>query len=76
MADNALDLDLEDEPPEITTEEYQEMLHKAFRDNNTEEALELLEKDLNMNMEDKDGWTPLAWAAFYGNEVLVKKLLY
>lgn len=44
------------------------MLNKAFKDDNTEECLDLLSKDVNPLKEDKEGWTPLMWAAFHGNE--------
>jgi ankyrin repeat protein len=34
-----------------------------------------LNKDSNPCKEDKDGWSPLQWAAFHGNEKMVKMLL-
>ncbi len=51
------------------------MLHEAFKNNETDWAIELLQQEVNALKEDKDGWTPLSWAAFYGNEKLVKVLL-
>ncbi len=71
MADPDLNPDVE----EPTPEEYQLMMHKAFQDNDTDEALRILGKDVNVNEADKDGWVPLAWASFHGNEKLVKQLL-
>jgi ankyrin repeat protein len=35
----------------------------------------MLKEDVNPTKEDKDGWSPLMWAAFHGNERLVKLLL-
>lgn len=51
------------------------MLGKAFKENNTEECIELMAKEVNVLKEDKEGWTPLMWACFHGNEKLVKILI-
>jgi ankyrin repeat protein len=38
-------------------------LHKAAFDGNAERVKELLKKGANPNTQDKDGYTPLHWAA-------------
>lgn len=65
--------DLIDNKP--TPEQLQEMLLAAFKENNEEKCLELLKEDVNPIKEDKEGWSPLLWASFHGNEKLVKILL-
>jgi len=52
------------------------MLLLAFKENNEEKCLELLKEDINPTKEDKEGWSPLMWASFHGNEKLVKILLW
>lgn len=69
-----IDLD-ENAEPEMTPEEIQAKLNQAFKENDEPTCLEYLNKDANPLKEDKDGWTPLQWAAFHGNEKLVKILL-
>lgn len=51
------------------------MMHQAAKDNNTEEMKKCLKQEVNVQLKDSEGWTPLAWAAFYGNEELVRILL-
>lgn len=50
-------------------------LIEALRNNNTELAINLIEKRININEPDKDGWTPLTIAILAGNLELVKKLI-
>jgi ankyrin repeat protein len=35
----------------------------------------LVEKGAGLDFKDKDGWTPLSWAAFNGHEAVVKLLV-
>lgn len=59
----------------MSPEECQNRLAQAFKDNDVETCLEYLKLDVNPLKEDKEGWSPLQWAAFHGNEQLVKILL-
>jgi len=50
-------------------------LSRAVVDGNLPLAKNLVETGEKVNDVDKWGWTPLAWAAYYGHPVIVKWLL-
>ncbi|NTV75741.1 MAG: ankyrin repeat domain-containing protein [Holophaga sp.] len=50
-------------------------LSRAVVDGNLPLAKNLVEAGEKVNDVDKWGWTPLAWAAYYGHPVIVKWLL-
>ncbi|WP_306602209.1 ankyrin repeat domain-containing protein [Geothrix sp. 21YS21S-2] len=50
-------------------------LSRAVVDGNLQLAKNLVETGEKVNDVDKWGWTPLAWAAYYGHPVIVKWLL-
>ena len=50
-------------------------LSRAVVDGNLVLAKNLVESGEKVNEVDKWGWTPLAWAAYYGHPVIVKWLL-
>jgi ankyrin repeat protein len=67
--------DVEEEPEEeMKEEEKNERLLKACKENNLEEAQYFIQVQA-MPTYEKDGWTPLLWAAMNGNEEIVRLLI-
>jgi len=65
----------EEEPEEeMKEEEKNERLIKACKENNYEEAQYFIQLQAMPTCE-KDGWTPLLWAAMNGNEQIVRLLI-
>ena len=50
-------------------------LIEAVKSGNTESVKELIESGADVNKQDKQGWTPLNWAAGAGNLEMVELLL-
>src|SRR6185369_9062568 len=50
-------------------------LVEAVKSGNIEAVKELIESDAEVNQQDKQGWTPLNWAAGKGNLDLIELLL-
>ena len=68
------DDDEENQVEEIKQETKDEMLLKACKENNLEEAQNWLAKGGSPICE-KDSWNPLLWAASNGNEEMVRLLI-
>jgi len=67
--------DSEEEEEEISKDELNEGLLTACRENDMENVLFYLGKRDTNPLFEKDGWTPLLWAACNGNEEIVKELM-
>jgi hypothetical protein len=52
-----------------------EKLLRAVKQNQAEDVRELLNRNANPIIEDKDGWTPLIWAAVKGHEEIIRILI-
>jgi ankyrin repeat protein len=62
------DEDIEEEPEkQMTQQQKDELILKACKENNYEDATSLLLNHASPITE-KDGWNPLLWAANNGNE--------
>jgi len=59
----------------LQSEEYIPALHRAADKGDLDKVKHLLERGADVNSRDKDGWTPLHWAAFEGKTKMVKFLL-
>lgn len=68
------DDDEEEVEEELKQEQKDELLIKACKENNLEEAQHWLAKQASPTCE-RDGWNPLLWAASNGNEDLVRLLV-
>lgn len=64
----------EQEEEEISSEQLNEDLYKACKENNYDAAFNCLAKNASPTIE-KDGWNPLLWAANNGNESIVRLLI-
>ena len=75
--DDAADEDYEGEEgqeEEFNPEKATEKLIKACKVNNLEEVRFAVSKNA-IPTEEKDGWSPLLWAACNGNEDIVRELI-
>ncbi len=68
------DEDEENQEEELKQEQKDELLLKACKENNIEEAQLWLSKQASPVCE-RDGWNPLLWAASNGSEELVRLLI-
>eukprot|EP00746_Dinoflagellata_sp_MGD_P165987 gnl/MRDRNA2_/MRDRNA2_95591_c0_seq1.p1 gnl/MRDRNA2_/MRDRNA2_95591_c0~~gnl/MRDRNA2_/MRDRNA2_95591_c0_seq1.p1 ORF type:complete len:821 (+),score=211.88 gnl/MRDRNA2_/MRDRNA2_95591_c0_seq1:85-2547(+) len=57
------------------TQDLQDQLLHAARQNDMEGVRRAIEAGINVNMKDPDGWTPIMWAAMHGSLDLVQLLL-
>ena len=64
----------EDQEEEFNPEKATEKLILACKENNLEEVKFALSKNA-IPTEEKDGWSPLLWAACNGNEDIVRELI-
>jgi ankyrin repeat protein len=64
----------EQEEEEISSEQLDDFLFKACKENNYDDAVLYLSKRASPIVE-KDGWNPLLWAANNGNESIVRLLI-
>ncbi len=58
----------------ITNEFNQNLLHEAVAFNNTEIGLDLINRKIDVNHTDYEGFTPLHFAAHYNNFVLAEAI--
>ena len=75
MIDDNDDGDEEEVEDEMDEQTKNEMLLKACKENNHEEVEYYLSIHASPTCQDKDGWTPLLWAACNGNEQIVRILI-
>jgi len=67
--------DGEDDGPKYTEEQLNDNLIQACKNNQVDEAAEWISFGANVQATDKNGWSPLIWAANNGNEDIVRLLL-
>ncbi|CEM38591.1 unnamed protein product [Vitrella brassicaformis CCMP3155] len=74
---NAADFDDDEEAAEQkgVADELNPLLLEACRRNDTEEAIQLIEKGAHVDYEDSKQWSALTWAACNGNVSLTRHLL-
>lgn len=65
----------EEQEVEMDEQQKNELLLKACKENNYEDAEFYLANHAQPTCMDKDGWTPLLWAASNGNEEIVRLLI-
>ena len=64
----------EEEEEQISQEQLDDLLLKACKENDIENAQLYLSKNASPTVE-KDGWNPLLWAGSNGNEQIVRMLI-
>lgn len=65
----------EDDEEEMTKEQVEELMMEAVKSNNLEQFEEVLKHPRASVHCEKNGWTPLLWAACNGNEDIVRHLI-